>query len=198
MRKLDLYIEKNLVSGLKKDNHDSFKSLFELYSKPLFQFSISYLKSKEAAEDVVQEVFTKVWNKRKELKTDTSFKSYLFTIALNSIRKQFNKLSRLNEAKHDILFDFSKDKTDFDDKDDYQSLLNMLDELIEKMPEKRRQVFIMKKIEEKSLKDIAQELKITTKTVEYHITEAMKFLKSEFEKQQVKGLIFFYLFLKSN
>ncbi len=91
MSKQNLYIEKNLVSGLKKDSHDSFKSLFELYSKPLFQFSISYLKSKEAAEDVVQEVFTKVWNKRKELKTDTSFKSYLFTIALNSIRKQFNK-----------------------------------------------------------------------------------------------------------
>ena len=198
LSKQNLNIEKKLVSGLKNDNHDSFKSLFELYSKPLFQFSISYLKSKEAAEDVVQEVFTKVWNKRKELKTDTSFKSYLFTIALNSIRKQFNKLSRLNEAKHDILFDFSKDKSGFDDKDDYQLLLNRLDELIESMPEKRRQVFIRKKLDGKSLKEIAIELNITVKTVEYHITEAMKFLKSEFEKQQVKGLIFFYLFLKRN
>lgn len=198
MNKQYLNIEKNLVSGLKNDNQDSFRSLFELYSKPLFQFSISYLKSKEAAEDVVQEVFTKVWNKRKELKTGTSFKSYLFTIALNSIRKQFNKLSRLNQAKHDILFDFSQNKPGFDDKDDYQSLLNKLDELIESMPEKRRQVFIRKKLEEKSLKEIAAELDITVKTVEYHITEAMKFLKSEFEKLQVKGLIFFYLFLKQN
>jgi RNA polymerase sigma-70 factor (ECF subfamily) len=66
------------------------------------------------------------------------------------------------------------------------------------MPEKRRQVFIRKKLEEKSLKEIAAELDITVKTVEYHITEAMKFLKSEFEKLQVKGLIFFYLFLKQN
>lgn len=198
MSRQNLNIEKELVSGLKNDNHDSFRSLFELYSSPLFKFSISYLKSKEAAEDVVQEVFTKVWNKRKELKTDTSFKSYLFTIALNSIRKQFNKLSKLNEAKHDILFHFSNNKSGFNDKDDYQSLLNKLNELIEKMPEKRRQVFIRKKLEEKSLKEIANELNITVKTVEYHITEAMKFLKSEFEKLQIKGLIFFHLFLQQN
>lgn len=90
----------NLIAGLKKDNHDSFRLLFDRYSKPLFQFSLRYLKSNEAAEDVVQEVFTKIWSKRKELKTNTSFKSYLFTIALNSIRKQFNKRSRFNEVRH--------------------------------------------------------------------------------------------------
>uniref|UniRef100_UPI0032166C31 RNA polymerase sigma factor n=1 Tax=uncultured Draconibacterium sp. TaxID=1573823 RepID=UPI0032166C31 len=195
MPKYNLNSEKDLVAGLKKDKHNSFQSLFELYSNPLFQFSLSYLKSTEAAEDVVQEVFTKVWNKRKELKTDTSFKSYLFTIALNSIRKQFNKLTRLNEVKHDILLDSTKDKSTFDDEGDYQTLLDKLDELITKMPEKRRQVFIKKKLEEKSLKEIAQELHITPKTVEYHITEAMKFLKEEFEKLQVKGLIFYYLFV---
>lgn len=187
-----------LINGLKKDDHNSFQKLFELYSKPLFQFSISYLKSKEDAEGVVQEVFIKVWNKRKELKTDTSFKSYLFTIALNVIRKQFNNQSRQNELKHDILMDFSINKTTFDDKDDYQVLIDKLKELIQQMPEKRRQVFIRKKMDEKPLKEIARELDITTKTVEYHITEAMKFLKKEFEKLQVKGMIFFHLFVKKN
>jgi len=193
--KYNLNIDKKLVIGLKKDDHSSFKSLFELYSKSLFRFSLSYLKSTEAAEDVVQEVFSKVWDKRKELKTDTSFKSYLFTIALNSIRKQFNKLARLNGVKHYILLNSAKNKSTFDDKDNYQELLDKLDELIATMPEKRRQVFLKKKLEEKSLKEIAQELDITPKTVEYHITEAMKFLKKEFEKLQVIGLIFFYLFL---
>lgn len=198
MPKNDLNRDNSLVLGLKKGNHDSFQKLFVLYSLPLFQFSISYLQSREDAEGVVQEVFIKVWNKRKELKTDTSFKSYLFTIALNTIRKQFNNQSRQNEVKHDILKGFSKNKSTFDDKDDYQILLDKLDELIEKMPEKRRQIFIKKKLEEKSLKEIASELHITTKTVEYHITGAMKFLKKEFEKMQVKGLIFFHLFVKKN
>ena len=190
-------IKDGLIAGLKKDNHDSFQKIFELYSKPLFQFSLSYLKSKEAAEDIVQEVFIKIWDNRKELKADTSFQSYLFTIALNAVRKHFNKLSRLNELKHDILIDFSKNKPEFDDSTDYQSLLDKLDELISRMPEKRRQVFIKKKIEEKSLKEISHELAITTKTVEYHITEAMKFLKQEFGKLQVKGMIFFHLFIQA-
>jgi RNA polymerase sigma-70 factor (family 1) len=193
-----LNTDSELIRGLKKDNHNSFQKLFELYSKSLFQFSLSYLKSKEDAEGVVQEVFIKIWNKRKELKTDTSFQSYLFTIALNTIRKQFNNQSRLNEIKHDILIDFSKNRSEFDDTNDYQLLLDKLDDLIQQMPEKRRQVFIRKKIDDKTLKEIAQELEITTKTVEYHITEAMKFLKREFEKLQVKGLIFFHLFVKKN
>ena len=186
----------DLIALLRKDNDDSLKKIFERYSKPLFQFSLSYLKSKEAAEDVVQEVFIKIWNNRKSIKTDTSFQSYLFTIALNTIRKRFNKLSRLNEVKHNILIDSSKHKTNIDDNSDYQLLLDKLDELINRMPEKRRQVFIKKKIEEKSLKEIADELSITTKTVEYHITEAMKFLKQEFGKLKVNGLIFFHLFIQ--
>lgn len=61
-----------------------------------------------------------------------------------------------------------------------------------------RQVFVRKKIDETSLKEIAQELDITTKIVAYHIPEAMKFLKQEFEKMQVKGMIFFHLFVKKN
>jgi len=189
-------IESKILKELKKGDHSAFERIFEQYSKQLFQFSLSYLKSEEVAKDIVQEVFIKIWNNRKEIKTDTSFQSYLFTIALNSVRKYFNKVSRLNEIRHDILIDFSRMKPEFDDRSDYQALLDKLDELIRQMPEKRREVFIKKKIEEKSLKEISEELNITTKTVEYHITEAMRFLKSEFEKLKVQGLIFFNLFIR--
>ncbi len=191
-------IESDLVIGLKSDDHNAFRKLFELYSQPLFKFSLTYLKSKDTAEDVVQEVFTKVWYKRKELKTDTSFKSYLFTIALNSIRKHFNKASRLNEAKHEILIDFSANKSDFDEKNNYQELLDKLEELVNRMPEKRRQVFVKKKFEEKSITEISEELSISVKTVEYHISESFKFLRKEFKNLKIQGLIFFYLFVQQS
>lgn len=189
-------IESKILKELKKGDHSAFEKIFERYSKQLFQFSLSYLKSEEAAKDIVQEVFIKIWNSRRELKTDTSFQSYLFTITLNSVRKYFNQLSKLNELKHDILFDSLGLKPDFDDRSDYQLMLDKLEELIKQMPEKRREVCIKKKIEEKSLKEISEELGITTKTVEYHITEAMRFLKSEFDKLQVQGLLFFHLFIR--
>ena len=189
-------IEPKILKELKKGDHAAFQTIFERYSKQLFQFSVSYLKSKEAAEDIVQEVFLKIWNNRAEIKTNTSFQSYLFTITLNSVRKYFGKLSRMNELKHEILVDLSKEKSEFDDRNDYQSLLDKLEELIEQMPEKRKRVFILKKIEEKTQKEISEELNITVKTVEYHIAEAMRFLKEEFEKLQVDGIVFFHLFIR--
>ncbi len=190
-------IESEILKEFKNGDHSAFEEIFKRYSKQLYHFSLSYLKSEEAAEDIVQEVFIKIWNNRKDIKTDTSFQSYLFTITLNSVRKYFNQLSRLNELKHDILFDSSRFKPDFDDRSDYQFMLDKLEQFIRMMPEKRREVFIKKKIEEKSLKEISEELSITTKTVEYHITEAMRFLKSEFEKLQIQGLVFFSLFIRS-
>jgi RNA polymerase sigma-70 factor (ECF subfamily) len=188
-------LESSLLKDLKKSDHMAFEAIFDRYSTQLFRFSLSYLKSKEAAEDVVQEVFMKIWNNRKEIKTDTSFQSYLFTIALNSVRKHFNKLGKLQELKHGIIADLSEKSSELDDRSDYQTLLDQLDELIKRMPEKRQVVFVKKKIEEKSLNEIAEELNISAKTVEYHITEAMKFLKQEFSALQVKGLIFYHLFI---
>ena len=188
-------IEAGIIKELKKGDHDSFRRVFDRYSKPLFRFSLQYLKSEEASEDLVQEVFLKIWNNRRELKTDTSFQSYLFTIALNAVRKHFNRLSSTHEMKHELLLELNTRGENLDDRNDYQELLYKLDELIGNMPEKRRLVFVKKKLEGKSLKDIAEELMIDPKTVEYHITEAMKFLKQEFTSLQVKGLIFFCLFI---
>lgn len=189
-----LHIESLLVKGVKEDDHSSFKTLFDTYSTALFAFSMSYLKSSEAAEDVVQEVFEKVWDNRKQLKTNTSFQSYLFTIALNAIRKHFNKLARLKEAEHDILQEFSSLKN-INERNDFEELEQMLYALIDKMPPKRKQAFQLRKLEGKSLKEISEQLNVSSKTVEFHITESMKFLRKEFEKQGIEGIVFFYLFV---
>jgi len=193
----EINIETALLKGLKRSDHECFQNLFAKYSQPLYRFSLSYLKSIEAAEDVVQEVFLKIWRKRKDIDTGKSFQSYLFTIALNVIRKQFNKLSASNQLKHDLLTSFAENKETFDDKDDFHEMVEKLEKLIRQMPERRRKIFRMKKLEGKSQKEIAEKFDITPKTVEYHITEAMKFLKQEFDKLRMKGMIFFCLFVKN-
>lgn len=171
-----------LIKGLKKGRHDCFKSLFELYSRPLYIFSFRYLKCNELAEDVVQDAFIKVWHRRKFLDTSKSFKSYLFTIAFNSIRKHFNKASESILLKLNIMADATEECDTIMESDEFDELLENLELFINKMPEKRRDIFRKKKIECKSLKEIAEEYSISTKAVEYHITESMKFLRQEFEK----------------
>lgn len=187
--------ENSLLKGLKKSDHDSFRQLFDRYNQSLYRFSYSYLKSEEAAEDVVQETFIKIWDKRKEIDTKKSFQSYLFTIALNAVRKQFNRLADQNQLKHDVLTSFSDDPEKMDEQHNFEELLSQLEALISQMPEKRRIIFERKKFQGKSQKEIAEEFNITTKTVEYHITEAMKFLKAKFDKLRLRGMVFFFLFI---
>jgi len=75
-----------MIALLQKGSIVAFEGLFEQYSQKLYRFSFSYLKSESESEDVVQEVFLKIWENRPSLKTGTSFQSYLFTIAFNSIK----------------------------------------------------------------------------------------------------------------
>src|ERR1035437_9257721 len=81
--------ESLLVHNLAKGNLLAFNTLYKEYSGRLYRFALGYLKSKDEAEELVQEVFTIIWEKRKDLKKELSFKSYLFTIAFNIIRKHF-------------------------------------------------------------------------------------------------------------
>ena len=86
-----------LVKSLSRGNILAFNTLFKGYSSRLYHFAFGYLKSDVESEEVVQEVFTKVWGKRYTLKEELSFRSYLFTIAFNIIKKHFRARSYLRE-----------------------------------------------------------------------------------------------------
>lgn len=192
----NLQTEQELVALLQKGSITAFEGLFEQYSQKLYRFSFSYLKSESESEDVVQEVFLKIWENRASLKTGTSFQSYLFTIAFNSIRKSFNKKARQDQFRTD-LFDFlSVDNLSLENHQDSEMLLSKLDLLIDQMPARRKEIFLKRKKEGKSVRDIADNMNISPKTVENQITEAMNYLKNEFNKDRISGILFFYIFLE--
>ena len=185
--------DKLLIEELIKGNHTSFKKTFELFGPELFEFSFKILKSNDIAEDVVQETFVRIWENRHKLKTEGSFKSFLSTIALNIIRKHFNDMAKDSESRDKLLLSLAKSK-DLKEDDPYDILVGKLNELISKMPQKRREVFYANKILGKTAKEIANQYNISVKTVEYHVAEAMKFLKKEFRSITINGLLFFTLF----
>ncbi len=187
--------ERKWVIGLTQGNQEAFRSLFGEYARRIFVFARGYLKSNEEAEEVVQEVFIKIWNVRASINTELSFKSYLFKITYNYIRELFLKKARENSYKHDLL-DFA---VDFDnrteEKIDYQSLLELVEGLIDRLPPRQKEVIILKKKDGLPVKEIAELLDISPRTVEKHLSEALKFLKTELSEEHVAGLLFFSLFL---
>ena len=196
LKTLQTDIDSPLVSSLQQGDHRAFEKLFRRYAQKLFVFSLSYLKNETEAEEVVQEVFLKVWDKRSALKTDTSFQSYLFTIAFNSIKKSFNRKARDNQYKLDLTdkLDAGQDSVDYEN--NYQLVLEKLEKFIDEMPERRKEIFLQRKQKGKPVKQIAEELGVSIKTIENQITEAMRFLKKKFEDELPGGLLFFALFLE--
>ena len=181
-----------LVGKLKHGDIKAFNLLFNAYSSRLYHFAYGYLKSKEDAEGLVQDIFTTIWERRSQLDPELNFKSYLFTIAFNSIKKHFRGkalLSRYIEhvERDEIHQDFNQI--------DYINLKNLVEELVNEMPEKRKEVFIKSRFEGKNAHEIAQEMSISKSTVENHLNQALKFLRHHLSQKYLAGLLFFSLFL---
>lgn len=173
--------EKTLVKQLSKGNMLAFNALFHRYGIKLYYFAYGYLKSKEESEEMVQEVFTIVWERRKDLREDLSFKSYLFTISYNIIKKHFRARTYLSEYYKDIAGEIVDTQTS--QKVIYNSLYQFLNEIVNKLPNRRKEIFIKSRFEGLNIKEISDKLGISHKTVENQLTDALKFIRSKIEKE---------------
>ncbi len=185
--------DNHLVELLQKGNVAAFDSLFEVYSPKLYGFALKYFKTETDAEELVQEVFVKVWENRQTLKSELSFKSYLFTIGLNHIRKYFNKkatsLRYLESLQND------PEVSDQVSTDDYETMLRQVYLIIEQMPTRRREIFTKSKLEGKSSKEVALELNISSGTVDNQVSEALRFIRSQLKTENPGLLLFVILFV---
>jgi RNA polymerase sigma-70 factor (family 1) len=185
--------ESLLVHNLSRGNLLAFNTLYKEYSNRLYRFAFGYLKSETEAEELVQEVFTIIWEKRADLKKELSFKSFLFTIAFNIIRKHFRTKAYLTEyfktgISVDIDMQTSQNIT-------YDSLYQYITELVDQLPGRRKEIFILSRFNGLSIKEIAEKLKISHKTVENQLTYALKFIRTNLNRENIPVILFFILFI---
>ena len=184
-----------LVERLRKGDVEAFDLIYEKYSGKLYAFGLKYLRSTAEAEDLVQSVFLKIWENYRNLKKESSFKSYLFTIALNQIRKHFNKRAISLHYLESLQNDLETEDNQTILNDDYESILQQINIIIEQMPPRRREIFMKSKIEGKSSKEIATELNISTGTVDNQVSEALRFIRSHLNNENLGLLLFAFLFV---
>ena len=182
-----------LVKSLSKGNILAFNTLFRKYGQRLYRFAHGYLKSDVESEEIVQEVFTKVWETRSQLKHDLSFKSFLFTIAFNVIKKHFRAKAYLREYFRNEVLDDLDLRTTQDI--NFNSLKSYLSKIVDTLPERRREIFIKSRFEGLSIEEIAREFDISHKTVENQITVALKYIRSYLKKEEFQVVLFAALFL---
>lgn len=168
--------EKELILLLKAGNEKAFTTLYRKYWPKVYNFSRLYLSSITEVEEVVQEVFVKVWEMRNFLREDDNFKGFLFIITRNLIFNQFRKSFNENAYKLTVLAS-TLPYYDMEDELSAADLQAFIQKMILELPPRQQKVFNLSRNEHLTYKEIATRLNISEKTVERHINEALKFLK---------------------
>nr|WP_321408591.1 RNA polymerase sigma-70 factor [uncultured Carboxylicivirga sp.] len=184
----------DLIVQLKDNDSIAFDHIFEKYATKLYGFSLRYLKSESEAEELVHNVFVKVWEKRNTLNKEASLKSFLFTIAYNDILKYFRR-QKYHHAFLKELTDIDSTVNNLSERIEYASVLEYIDDIINQLPNRKKQIFIKSRKEGKSSKEIAEELNISPGTVDNNISEVIKFIKANIKKESLAFLLFIALFL---
>lgn len=191
MEKL-LHTEKELVKKLKDGDKFAFEVLFYKYRNKVKGFAVKLVPTQVDPEEIVQEVFVKLWLKKEFINPDKDFQPYLFSIAKNLILDHLKsavnrKLYFVGEHfQNDLLVDEGLDNLMPEDAEE------KLQKLIAEIPERRREIFRLSRFEGLSYKQIALRLNISENTVDSQIRNALAFLRKEFRKFVVLAFLYFF------
>lgn len=181
--------EKLLFERIKNGDEKAFELLFHKYYGHLCLYAAKIIGDDTSAEEIVQDLFVKIWEKRQQLIIETSINNYLFrsvkNLCINLI--QHNK-TKSKHAKNVL----SETESNFSDDDNYPEidLALKIEESINSLPEKRKEIFRLSRHEGLKYQEIAEKLNISIKTVETQMSLAIKTLRDKLKKYNT----FFYTF----
>jgi RNA polymerase sigma-70 factor, ECF subfamily len=187
-----LHTEKELVKKLKDGDSFAFEVLFYKYRNKIKGFALKIVPAQIDPEEIVQEVFVRVWLKKEAIDPEKDFQSYLFSIAkhlvLDHLKSAVNrKLYFVGEHfQHDLLEEEGMEASLTEETE--VKLLKLINEI----PERRREIFRLSRFEGLSYKQIAERLNISENTVDSQIRNALAFLRKEFRKIVVLAFLYFF------
>jgi RNA polymerase sigma-70 factor (family 1) len=186
----------NIIESLKNGDMEAFDGVYRKYCHKLFEFVYHIIKNEPDAEEIVQEVFVKLWESRQRIETYRSFDSYLFTIAYNTTISLVRK--RISEKKYvDNIIRMQNESTGTDIADDlsFEQLNDQVNYLVRHLPARQKEVFLLSREKGLTYKEIAVQLEISENTVENHMVKALRFLREKMNRDSLLCLFFICLFL---
>ena len=174
------YNEKEVLELLAKGSSQGFAHLFERYRPRIYSVAMRFLKSTELADEVVQDVFVKIWKGREGLVRIHNFEAYLFTMTRNLIFDGLKRLAEEAEAKKDLArsVPYAEGADHSMIEKQYEELLQ---EAVDLLPPKQRQVFRLAKVEGLSHQAIAEQLQISKLTVKTHMAKALQTIRQNLQ-----------------
>ena len=162
--------------ALQIHNEKEFNDLFNLHYKELCRLLLPMIKDRDAIKDIVQDVFVKLWIRRNELEVQTSFKAYLCkAVVLRGIDHIRKEKTAMN-AKTELKFVQPRSHTDVEESLDEKEMKKAIEEGMNEMSESMRSIFHLSRFGGLKNREIAEQLKISIKTVESNMGKALKIM----------------------
>lgn len=182
---LHLLTDDLLIRLLQASDEKAFRVLYQRYWKKLYTTACYKLKNKEAAEEIVQNIFVSLWEKRTTLNIE-SLDDYLFTAVKYKVINYVESLMVRQASQKQLAGNTTDESTEA------TIMINDLHAAIQQallqLPAKTREVFTMSRFEKCSVREIAGHMGLTEKAVEYHITQSLKLLRVSLKDYMVLGI----------
>lgn len=174
----------------------AFDAIYKQYCSRLYGFILNLIKQESDAEEIVQEVFVKIWESRNSINAYSSFDSYLFTIAYNNtislLRKRVSEKKYLEHLKS---IQQISDSVDIIEEIHFKDVKNNFEKLVNQLTTRQKEIYNLSREEGLTHKEIANKLGISQNTVEIHISKALKFIKTNIDKSLLINTLFISLFI---
>lgn len=165
----------NLIIRLRAGDDSCFKEIYDLYHFKVFCFVKKYTSQLADSEDVTQNVFIHLWKYRTKLDPEVSLEAVLFKSSKQEISRWYKKQNRIFSVEDDQLIKELDSKTQSDEEVSLQ--MEKIEYLLDKIPAKRRKIFSLHKFEDRSYKEIAEEMDMSPGAVANQISKTLQFLK---------------------
>jgi RNA polymerase sigma-70 factor (family 1) len=169
--------EKELLDGLKQNDVSAFNTIYLHYSKPLYIYLLHKLKDPELCNDVLQDIFVAVWEKRDELIIAISIKAYLYQAARFKIIDIYRRDVKYQKYLAELAGYIILDPSAITDRIDNRKKLEEIEIAVNNLPEKMKEIFILSRFEHQSNRDIASKKNLSQQTVKNQISKALRILR---------------------
>lgn len=184
MKHLKNHTDEALVILLNNDNEKAFIEIYDRYKNQLASHLVRLLHSHELAEEVLQDVFIMLWEKRREMDASKSFPAYLYRSAINKTKNVFRKIANDNRLREEFLLNFRAVNSNVvEEWIENKEIKQLLQTLLDRLPPQQKKVYMLCKLDGLSYKEVSEQLKISITTVNSHIRNANIFLKGELKNQ---------------
>lgn len=175
--------DSELIVAVRNADHAAFRQLFDRYAEKVFHYINGYIKHKQQSEDLTQEVFKKIWEKRAQLDENKSLSGLLFTICYHQVIDFIR--SGATQINYAALPDDNLELAGTmaaDQKLQYGQLESLYQQAINQLPPRRKEIYLLSRHNSLSNKEIAEKLNISVKTVESQMTATLHFIRNFFQK----------------